>query len=111
LTIMTAHTCRDGEPSMRAPAHLTYPTMHEVSDLGAMRAALALLLLLFIPWYRKIPLVLMVIGGFYAVIVQGDPFVLAIGLTVWIVRAQPRWRWIVAFGGFAAIVLSTGSQD
>lgn len=76
--------------SMSAPENYTDPTMQEVSDLGAMRAALALLLLLFIPWYRKIPLVLIIIGGFYAVIVQGDPFVLAIGLTVWIVRAQQR---------------------
>ncbi|MDN6350585.1 MAG: hypothetical protein L0J69_02675, partial [Yaniella sp.] len=86
--------------SMSAPENYTDPTMQEVSDLGAMRAALALLLLLFIPWYRKIPLVLIIIGGFYAVIVQGDPFVLAIGLTVWSVRAHQRWQWIIAFGGF-----------
>lgn len=94
--------------SMSAPENYTDPTMQEVSDLGAMRAALALLLLLFIPWYRKIPLVLIIIGGFYAVIVQGDPFVLAIGLTVWIVRAQQRWQWIIAFGGLAAILLNMG---
>src|SRR5699024_8791476 len=37
-----------------------------------------------------------------------DPFVLAIGLTVWIVRAQQRWQWIIAFGGLAAILLNMG---
>ncbi|MDN6411657.1 MAG: hypothetical protein L0K07_09835, partial [Yaniella sp.] len=94
--------------SMSAPENYTDPTMQEVSDLGAMRAALALLLLLFIPWYRKIPLVLIIIGGFYAVIVHGAPFVLAIGLTVWIVRAQQRWQWIIAFGGLVAILLNMG---
>lgn len=94
--------------SMSAPENYTDPTMQEVSDLGAMRAALAFLLLLFIPWYRKIPLVLIIIGGFYAVIVQGDPYVLAIGLTVWIVRAHYRWQWVVAFIGLAAILLNIG---
>lgn len=94
--------------SMSAPENYTDPTMQEVSDLGALRVALALVLLLFIPWYRKIPLVLIIVGGFYAVIVQGDPYVLAIGLTVWIVRARHRWHWAVAFSGLAAILLNIG---
>lgn len=94
--------------SMSAPENYTDPTMQEVNDLGAMRVALALVLLLFIPWYRKIPLVLIIVGGFYAVIVQGDPYVLAIGLTVWIVRARHRWQWAVVFSGLAAILLNIG---
>lgn len=94
--------------SMSAPENYTEPSMEEVSDLGAMRAALAFMLILLIPWYRKIPLVLIITGGFYAVVVQGDPYVLAIGLTVWIVRARHRWQWIVGFSGLAAILLNIG---
>src|SRR5699024_12620422 len=71
-----------------APENFTDVKSDEISDLGAIRVGFACLLLLLIPWYRKIPLVLIITGGFYAVVVQGDPYVLAIGLTVWIVRAQ-----------------------
>lgn len=94
--------------TMSAPENYTDPTMQEVSDLGALRAALAILLLLFLPWYQRIPLVLIIIGSFYAVIVQGDPFVLSVGLTVWIVRARHRWQWFIAACGFTAILLNMG---
>lgn len=94
--------------TMSAPENYTDSTMQEVSDLGALRAAMGLLLLLFLPWYRHIPLVLIILGGFFAVVVQGDPFVLSIGLTVWIVRARHRWQWFIAGGGFAAVLLNMG---
>ncbi|GAA2033067.1 sensor histidine kinase [Yaniella flava] len=77
-----------------------------LTDLGALRVLLALLLLCLLPWYRKIPLALIMAGGFYAVIAQGDPYVLGVGLTVWIVRAQHRWQWTIAAGGLAAMVLN-----
>lgn len=77
-----------------------------LTDLGALRILLALLLLCMLPWYRRIPLALIIAGGFYAVIAQGDPYVLAVGLTVWIVRAQHRWQWGIAAGGLAAMVLN-----
>lgn len=91
-----------------APENFTDVKSDEISDLGAIRVGFACLLLLLIPWYRKIPLVLIITGGFYAVVVQGDPYVLAIGLTVWIVRAQQRWQWVIAGFGLAAVLVNIG---
>lgn len=91
-----------------APENFTDVKSDEISDLGAIRVGFACLLLLLIPWYRKIPLVLIITGGFYAVVVQGDPYVLAIGLTVWIVRAQQRWQWVIAGFGLAAVLANIG---
>jgi len=91
-----------------APENFTDVKSDEISDLGAIRVGFACLLLLLIPWYRKIPLVLIITGGFYAVVVQGDPYVLAIGLTVWIVRAQQRWQWVIAGFGLAAVLVNMG---
>lgn len=90
------------------PENFVDATQLEISDLGAVRFLLAIVLLLLLPWYRKIPLVLIIAGGFYAVIIQGDPFVLAVGLTVWIVRAEKRWQWIIVAVGFLAILINIG---
>ncbi|HEY4559107.1 MAG TPA: histidine kinase [Enteractinococcus sp.] len=91
-----------------APENFTAAGYDEISNLGAVRFAIGFLILLLIPWYRKLPMVLIVIGAFYAVALQGDPYVLAIGLTVWIVRAEQRWHWVVAGGGLAAILINIG---
>src|SRR5699024_5340164 len=64
---------------LTAPENFADVTQMELSNLCAIRLLIAILLLLFIPWYGKIPLVLMIAGGFYAVIIQGDPYVMAIG--------------------------------
>src|SRR5690625_4119156 len=64
------------------PENFVAPNMQELTDLGAIRMGLAMMLLCLIPWYRKIPLILVIAGGFYAVVAQGDPYVLSIGLTV-----------------------------
>jgi len=93
---------------LTAPENFTAAGYEEISDLGAIRFAIGFLVLLLIPWYRKIPLALIIVGAFYSVILQGDPYVLAIGLTVWIVRAQRRWHWVIAGAGLAAILLNIG---
>jgi signal transduction histidine kinase len=93
---------------LTAPENFTGAGYEEISDLGAIRFAIGFLVLLLIPWYRKIPLALIIVGAFYAVILQGDPYVLAIGLTVWIVRAHRRWQWVIAGAGLAAILLNIG---
>jgi len=92
------------------PENFVAPNMQELTDLGAIRMGLAMMLLCLIPWYRKIPLILVIAGGFYAVVAQGDPYVLSIGLTVWIIRANHRWQWIIAGCGLAAIAISVGWQ-
>ncbi|MFT0848010.1 histidine kinase [Actinomycetaceae bacterium L2_0104] len=76
----------------------------ELSDLGALRIFLGLLILATIPWYRRRPLVLMGAGAVGALIVQQDPYVLSVGLTVWMVRARQRWQWVIAGVGLAAIL-------
>ena len=73
-----------------------------LTNLGVTRFLLASLALFLLPLYRRAPLVLIGAGAFCAVVLGTDPFVLAIGLTVWIGRAQKRWEWwIVAAGGVA----------
>lgn len=94
--------------TLTAPENFSDSGYDSLTDLGAVRLGLGMLLLGLIPWYRKIPMVLIVAGGFYAVVMQGDPYVLAIGLTVWIIRAQLRWQWVTAGVGLAAIVVNIG---
>lgn len=91
---------------MTAPENFTGTAHDEITDLGLIRFLIATLLLLLLPWYRKIPLALMICGAFYAVALQGDPYVLAIGLTVWLVRATRPWHWIVTGFGLVAIVIN-----
>src|SRR5690625_2886052 len=93
---------------LTAPENFTDAGYEEITDLGAIRFGIGFLVLLLMPWYRKIPLALIIVGAFYAVILQGDPYVLAIGLTVWIVRAQRRWHWVIAGAGLTAILLNIG---
>ena len=92
--------------TLTAPENFVGSGYGEISDLGGVRFVIGFLLLFLIPWYRKIPLALIVVGTFYAVFLQGDPYVLSIGLTVWIVRAQQRWQWVVAGAGLSAIVIN-----
>ena len=80
----------------------------DLSNLGAIRFAIGFLLIFLIPWYRKIPLALVIIGAFYALLMQGDPYLLSIGLTVWIVRAEQRWQWVVAGSGLVVVLLNMG---
>lgn len=80
----------------------------DLSNLGAVRFAIGFLLIFLIPWYRKIPLALIIIGAFYALFMQGDPYLLSIGLTVWVIRAQQRWQWVVASAGIAVVLLNMG---
>lgn len=94
--------------TLTAPENFSDSGYDSLTDLGAVRLGLGMLMLGLIPWYRKIPMVLIIAGGFYAVIMQGDPYVLAIGLTVWITRAQLRWQWVTAGVGLAAIVVNIG---
>lgn len=54
-----------------APENFTAAGYDEISNLGAVRFAIGFLILLLIPWYRKLPMVLIVIGAFYAVALQG----------------------------------------
>src|SRR5699024_2991611 len=92
------------------PENFVAPDMQELTDLGAIRVGLAMVLLCLIPWYRKLPLILVIAGGFYAVVAQGDPYVLSIGLTVWIIRATQRWQCVIVGCGLAAIAISVAWQ-
>lgn len=84
------------------------PATGEITDFGAARAALGMLVLLVLPFYRRAPLVTMIAGAVAALVLQLDPFVLAVGLTVWIVRARQRWQWAVAAAGLAVILINAG---
>ncbi|WP_120004171.1 sensor histidine kinase [Nesterenkonia muleiensis] len=92
--------------SMTSP-QMTDPETGGPTDFGALMAGLGMLVLLALPWYRKAPLVLMVAGAVSALVLRMDPFVLAVGLTVWIVRCRQRWQWAVGGIGLALIVLNT----
>lgn len=91
---------------MTSPQNYIGQSFEHFKDIAVIRMLTSLLLLFLIPFYRKIPLVLIIAGGFGAVIVQADPYVLAVGLTVWIVRAQHRWQWAIAGGGILAILVN-----
>ncbi|GAA1824807.1 sensor histidine kinase [Nesterenkonia flava] len=88
---------------MTSPTTLDPVTM-EITDFGATRALLGMLILLTLPWYRRTPVVLLVAGALAAVAVQTDPFVLAVGLTVWIIRCSTPWQWVIAGIGVACIL-------
>lgn len=84
------------------------PATEEITDFAAAMAVIGMLILFTLPWYRRAPLVLLVAGSVSALLLGLDPFVLAVGLTVWVVRAQYRWQWAVAAAGFAVILVSAG---
>lgn len=84
------------------------PTTDEPSTLGVIMTGLGMLALLTLPFYRRAPLVPMIAGTVVALLLRLDPFVLAVGLTVWIVRAERRWHWAVAAAGFAIIMICAG---
>ncbi|NLS09875.1 hypothetical protein HGQ17_07640 [Nesterenkonia sp. MY13] len=92
---------------MTSPSTLD-PHTEELTDLGAVTGGLGMLLLLTLPWYRRAPLVLIIAGTVGAIILQTDPFVLAVGLTVWIVRCRKRWQWVVAGAGLGVILINAG---
>lgn len=106
LVMMFLGTLVTALAALTAPENFNAADYAEISDLGVIRLLMGYMLLLLIPWYRKIPLALIITGAFYAVVLQGDPYVLAIGLTVWIVRAQQRWQWVVAGAGLLSILLT-----
>ncbi|WP_146340321.1 sensor histidine kinase [Nesterenkonia sp. NBAIMH1] len=80
------------------------PHTDEVTDFGVVQFMLGTLVLLTLPWYRRLPSLLLCAGAANALIVQADPLVLAVGLTVWMARARQRWHWAVAAAGVAAIL-------
>lgn len=79
----------------------------EVTDIGAARVLLGMLALFLLPFYRRAPLVLICAGAFCAVVLGTDPFVLAVGLAVWIGRAERPWQWWVVGVGSVAIGVNT----
>ncbi|WP_258934509.1 hypothetical protein [Nesterenkonia pannonica] len=80
------------------------PHTDEVTDFGVVQFMLGTLVLLTLPWYRRLPSLLLCAGAANALIVQADPLVLAVGLTVWMARARQRWHGAVAAAGVAAIL-------
>lgn len=86
----------------------TDPETGSPTDLGALTAGVGMLILLTLPWYRRAPLVPMIAGAAGATLLPTDPFVLAVGLTVWIVRCRSPWQWAVAGVGLGVIVLNAG---
>lgn len=93
--------------TMTNPA-MVQPATEEVTDFGAVMAGLGMLVLLTLPLYRRAPLVPMIAGAVAALLLRLDPFVLAVGLTVWTARARRRWHWAVAAAGVAVILISAG---
>lgn len=89
--------------TMTSPA-LSDPATAELTDEGVLRGALAMLLVLALPWYRMAPSVPLVAGTVSVVLLHLDPFLLAVGLTVWIARSVRRWHWVVAATGLGLIV-------
>lgn len=84
----------------------TDPATGDPTDFGLLQFGLGMLILLTLPWYRRAPMALIIAGAVAATVLRADPFVLAVGLTVWIVRCRSRWQWIVAGVGLALIPLS-----
>lgn len=91
--------------TMSSPAN-TDPVTGEPTDMGVVRAGIGMLLLISLPWYRRAPLVVMAAGAVQVLVLQLDPFLLAVGLTVWIVRCSKRWQWVVAAAGLVLIMVS-----
>lgn len=93
-------------------AHMANMTMmlDGLSPRGWTLLAIGSSALLTLPWYRSRPLVLIVVGAVCAAIVGTDPYVLSIGLTVWIGRAHKPWQWwVVAVAGAAFAVNAVGT--
>ncbi len=88
----------------------SYPGYEEatdtLTDAGVVRFGAGMLILLLLPAYRKAPLILVGLGAINAIVLLNDPLVLAVGLTVWIIRARNRSDWIVSGVGLAVIVLN-----
>lgn len=91
--------------SMTSPS-TTDPQSMELTEIGAVRVGVGMLILLTLPWYRKVPLLLMGSGTISALVLHLDPFVLAVGLTVWIARSQRRWHWVVGGAGLLVITVN-----
>lgn len=77
-----------------------------LTNAGVGRFFAGLLMLLLLPGYRKAPLLLVGLGAVNAVVLLNDPMVLAVGLTVWMIKAKNRSDWIIAGCGLAAILLN-----
>lgn len=73
---------------------------------GTARFLAGMLMLLLLPGYRKEPLILVLLGILNTGVFLNDPTVVAVGLTVWMIRAKNRADWIVAGCGFAAILFN-----
>lgn len=93
--------------AMTNPGYIDSAT-DEPTTLGAIMIGVAMLALLTLPFYRRAPLVPMIAGTVVALLLRLDPFVLAVGLAVWVVRAERRWHWAVAAAGFAVILICAG---
>lgn len=89
--------------TMTSPT-LTDPVTAELTAQGTTRGALAMLLVLALPFYRIAPSVLLIVGTVSILLLHLDPFLLAVGLTVWIARAQRGWQWAIAGTGLMMIV-------
>lgn len=75
----------------------------KLSDLGVTRFAIGWIPLLALPFYRRSPLVVMAIGAISALFAHNDPFVLAVGLTVWMSRTESTAHKWLSGAGIAAI--------
>lgn len=87
-----------------SPANFEQNNLEMINDAGIMRVLIGMLALFALPWYRKAPAVVMLIGLAPALVAGTDPFVVAVGLTVWIVHCTRRWHWYVALAGVLVIV-------
>lgn len=94
--------------AMMANPTMVDPATTDVTDFGVVTFGLGMLVLLTLPFYRRAPLLPIVTGAVAALLLRLDPFVLAVGLTVWIVRARHRWHWAVAAAGIAVVLFSAG---
>lgn len=91
--------------TLTSPAS-TDPATGEPTDFAVIQVGLGMLVLLTLPWYRRVPLLPMIVGAVAATVLRLDPFVLAVGLTVWVVRCRQRWQWAVAGVGLGLIVIN-----
>lgn len=103
LLLMTAALMSLVVATMTSPS-LMDPVTAELTEQGAVRGALAMLLVLALPWYRAAPSVLIIVGTVSILLLHLDPFLLAVGLTGWIARCTRRWHWGVVVAGMVLIV-------
>lgn len=78
----------------------------DFTNMGAARLLIGVAMLATLPWYRKEPRILIAAGMINTLVLLNDPYVLAVGLTVWMIRARERTDWIVAGAGGAAILIN-----